>query len=133
MPACVSNWRLGGNGERRGRTSSPGVPQPVPFRERGWRDWYNTAAWLRRRSLQLKFEPLCKICLDRDKTTPATIVDHVEPHQGDWNKFRLGALQSLCKRCHDQCKQRIDRRGYSFDVGNDGWPTDPRHPANKQR
>jgi hypothetical protein len=27
------------------------------------------------------------------------VVDHIEPHKGDWNKFRLGAVQSLCRKC----------------------------------
>jgi hypothetical protein len=49
-----------------------------------------------------------------------TIADHVVPHKGDWNDFRLGELQSLCKQCHDSTKQLIERRGYSYETGTDG-------------
>ena len=35
------------------------------------------------------------------KVEPATIAYHIEPHRADINAFRCGALQSLCKRCHD--------------------------------
>lgn len=33
----------------------------------------------------------------------ATVVDHIIPHKGDYERFwdRSG-WQSLCKRCHDQ-------------------------------
>ncbi len=39
--------------------------------------------------------------------------------------------QPLCKSCHSRHKQREERRGYSSSVGPDGWPIDPRHPANR--
>ena len=98
-----------------------------------WQHFYDTGVWKRMRRLQLKHEPLCKMCLDRGIVTPARVADHVEEHRGDWNKFRLGTLQSLCFDCHDIHKRRIDLHGYSSDIDDDGWPTDPRHPANKMR
>jgi 5-methylcytosine-specific restriction protein A len=98
---------------------------------RDWKPFYSTAFWLRRRRLQLNAHPLCKMCGARGVVTPATVVDHVKPHKGDWNLFALGELQSLCKPCHDSPKRAFELRGYSGDVGNDGWPTDPNHPANR--
>jgi 5-methylcytosine-specific restriction endonuclease McrA len=98
--------------------------------ERPWRSWYQLEVWRRRRRLQLRFEPLCAFCIARGVVTPATIADHVTPHRGDWNAFRLGALQSLCSDCHVRMKRRIDLHGYSSEIGDDGWPIDPRHPAN---
>lgn len=83
--------------------------------------------------MQLRTHPLCATCLSRGVTTPATIADHVEPHRGDWNAFMLGKLQSLCKPCHDKDKRLLDLHGYSDDIGDDGWPLDPRHPANAKR
>jgi hypothetical protein len=59
----------------------------------------------------------------------AEVADHVEPHSGDWNKFRLGALQSLCWQHHESSKKREEQRGYSTRIGLDGWPVDMRHPA----
>jgi len=63
--------------------------------------------------------------------TPATIADHVEPHKGDVIKFWFGALQSLCKQCHDSPKRNVELHGYHDAIGDDGWPLDPKHPANQ--
>ena len=98
---------------------------------RDWKPFYSTAFWLRRRRLQLQAHPLCRMCGARGVVTPATVVDHVQPHKGDWNLFALGELQSLCKPCHDSPKRAFELRGYSRDVGSDGWPLDPNHPANR--
>jgi 5-methylcytosine-specific restriction endonuclease McrA len=98
---------------------------------KAWHHFYSTSYWLRRRQLQLTAHPLCKFCTDRGAVTRATVVDHVKPHRGDWNKFCLGELQSLCASCHDRCKRFIETRGHSIEVGDDGWPIDPNHPANR--
>lgn len=71
------------------------------------------------------------MCLRNGRPTPATVVDHVQPHNGDVNKFYLDALQSLCAPCHDRDKKRVELWGYGSDVGKDGWPIDPNHPANR--
>jgi 5-methylcytosine-specific restriction protein A len=78
---------------------------------------------------QLMIEPLCLLCRRQGRLTPATIADHNPPHKGDWNKFRLGPLQSLCRDCHNR-KWASDRHGYRSDIGDDGLPTDARHPFN---
>ena len=67
--------------------------------------------------------------MDEGRVTPATIADHVEPHRGNQFKFFLGELQSLCSTHHESSKKRQERRGYSTQVGIDGWPTDPNHPV----
>jgi 5-methylcytosine-specific restriction enzyme A len=97
-----------------------------------WKHWYGKGWWQRRRRLQLAEHPLCAFCLARGVVTPAKVVDHVKPHNGDWNKFVLGALQSLCAACHDKQKRYIELRGHSIEVGDDGWPIDPNHPANRR-
>jgi 5-methylcytosine-specific restriction endonuclease McrA len=96
-----------------------------------WKKFYGKAFWQRRRRLQLIEHPLCAFCMKRSVVTPATVVDHIKPHEGDWNKFALGEVQSLCKECHDSRKRYIEIRGYSIEVGDDGWPIDPNHPANR--
>ncbi len=76
------------------------------------RKWYKRAAWKGpkgRRLMQLKAEPLCRLCPDWSKQ-PATIADHIMPHREDHALFWFGQLQSLCKSCHDIKKQRIERR-----------------------
>ena len=62
-------------------------------------------------------------------------VDHIRDHKGDLALFLdLDNLQSLCAwPCHTKHKQAEERRGYGSAIGEDGWPTDPRHPANQPR
>jgi 5-methylcytosine-specific restriction endonuclease McrA len=84
---------------------------------------YGTWRWQKKRKAQIAKEPLCRFCMDRGQVTPARIADHIEPHRGDLDKFWYGKLQSLCKRCHDSDKQRIERGGKPKPViGDDGWP-----------
>lgn len=92
--------------------------------------WYGLNRWKKRRRAQLIKHPLCVICLQsRSLVVPAVCVDHVEPHQGDRHKFEFGELQSLCASCHDSIKRVIEQRGYSNEIGRDGWPVDKSHPC----
>jgi hypothetical protein len=98
-------------------------------RDRGWRDWYQLERWRKRAKHQLLIEPLCCICKQNGRNVPARIADHIVHHRGDWNEFRLGALQSLCLSCHNTIKRSIDNNGFGFDrhVGLDGLPLDVEH------
>ena len=93
---------------------------------------YKSSRWRRARVAFLAEHPVCKLCLNVGKVTPATVVDHVTPHRGDtvlfWDKSNW---QALCEPCHNGAKQRIERRGYDDTVGLDGMPTDPNHPFNR--
>ena len=93
---------------------------------------HGTGYWKRRRALQLRAEPLCRMCLANGIVRQAKVADHIEQHHNDWNKFKLGELQSLCEQCHNQTKRMIELHGYGLDVDDDGWPTDPKHPANRK-
>jgi 5-methylcytosine-specific restriction endonuclease McrA len=104
----------------------------APAQTLPWRSWYSLQRWRRRAKHQLKLEPLCALCLERNRLTPATVADHHPRHGGDYNKFRLGALRSLCRDCH-QGAWATDRKGYSNAVGDDGYPLDKNHPFNRQR
>jgi 5-methylcytosine-specific restriction protein A len=79
--------------------------------------------------VQLNAEPFCRLCANLGLVVPATTVDHIVPHDGNLTAFRRGKLQSLCEACHNGWKQREERDGYQPDIGIDGWPLDPRHPA----
>ena len=94
---------------------------------------YNTRRWQRRARLQLIEFPLCAMCLAREVVTPAVLADHITPHQGDHQLFYFGELQSLCQHCHSSRKKQQETYGYQRDVGVDGWPIDPNHPANRPR
>jgi 5-methylcytosine-specific restriction enzyme A len=89
--------------------------------------------WQKRARLQLMQEPCCRLCAQEGRVTAAEVVDHIEPHKGDINKF-YGPLQSLCKWHHDSVKQQmerqIERNGFSFSkqIGEDGFPVDKAHP-----
>ncbi len=79
-------------------------------KERPWRKWYWTARWRKIAQAQLIAHPLCCMCKNEGKLTPANTCDHVEPHRGDPEKFWCGPFQSLCKAHHDRDKQREERR-----------------------
>lgn len=65
--------------------------------------------------------------------TAATVCHHVDASsKHSWDSFFAGPFMSSCKPCHDQLGQIEDKRGYSPQVGSDGYPTDSRHPFNRQ-
>jgi hypothetical protein len=94
------------------------------------RSWYSLQRWRRIAKRQLGTEPLCATCLARGRVEPATVADHIQDHKGNWNEFLLGQLQSLCASCH---AQKPGGRGYSDEVGPDGYPVDVNHPFNVGR
>lgn len=75
----------------------------------GYHGWYMLPIWTERlRPAQLLREPFCRECArqyppsDPRHRTPATVVDHIIPHCGEWDVFiDPDDLQSLCKRHHD--------------------------------
>lgn len=99
--------------------------RPSP-RQRGYTHRWDVASRIYRVR-----NPLCVMCIARGKVTAAAVVDHIVPHKGDpdifWNEANW---QSLCATHHSATKQAEEYRGYSTEVGKDGWPIDHRHPAN---
>lgn len=87
------------------------MPKPHPF--------YKRQTWLRLRRAQLRREPLCQICLEHGRVTPATVADHIVPWR-DINTFLLGELRSLCASCHSSLSRPANtpRRW----IGEDGYP-----------
>lgn len=66
--------------------------------------WYSLPIWTDHlRPDHLLQEPFCRECAKAGRRTYATVVDHIQPHRGDWMRFTDPAnLQSLCKSCHDR-------------------------------
>jgi 5-methylcytosine-specific restriction endonuclease McrA len=93
---------------------------------------YAKASWKHRRAAQLREHPLCAYCLKRGQVVAASVADHIEPHDGDAEKFE-GPLQSLCATCHSAIKQAEENGGLMRGCGLDGMPLDPRHPWNLER
>jgi 5-methylcytosine-specific restriction enzyme A len=75
---------------------------------------YKTARWQQLR-LQIFRRDLytCQSteCGRIESDTSLLVCDHVEPHGGDVVKFWAGPFQTLCKRCHDREKQRLEHLG----------------------
>ncbi len=70
-------------------------------RDRGY-----DSRWDRERIAFLRLNPTCRRC-----GAPATTVDHIVPHRGDYSAFwNRSNWQPLCARCHNSHKQREDRR-----------------------
>ena len=97
-----------------------------------YRKHYNTALWRSIRSAQLQIEPVCRSCAQRNRTTLATICNHLRP-ETKATDFYAGPFSSLCKPCHDAGMQKEERAGFSATPGPDGFPIDPRHPFNHPR
>jgi hypothetical protein len=96
--------------------------RPLPWQQPP-RAWYQLERWRRIRRAHLRAEPLCRMCLANNRVVPATIVDHIEPHNGNWNKFLTSPRQSLCEHCHNSDKRFVDLNGHAKVIfGSDGWP-----------
>ena len=88
-------------------------------RKRGYtHQWDKAAAAFKRE------HPLCRMCEQQGRVTPAFAVDHIIPHKGDMTLFwDRSNWQPLCREHHDIDKQRIERGGRARQqVGPDGWP-----------
>jgi 5-methylcytosine-specific restriction protein A len=99
-------------------------------RERGY-----TRQWEKARRAYLSEHPLCVLCRQQGRITAATVVDHIEAHRGDEDKFWNEAnWQSLCVACHARKTALEDGafgHGQSAKAmgGCDpsGWPTNRNH------
>lgn len=88
--------------------------------------------WRARRERQLREHPLCRLCMDvRGEVRAARVADHIVPHRGDPALFE-GALQSLCKSCHDGWKQATENGGAIKGSDRNGLPLDPGHAWNRR-
>lgn len=99
---------------------------------RPYQHLYGRKAWPRLRRAHLGKEPLCRMCKGEGIDKAAEVVDHVQPHKGDPTLFwNADNLQALCAAHHNSAKQRDEKLGFSLQIGQDGWPVDREHPANK--
>lgn len=71
-------------------------------RDRETQRFYNSALWQKIRRDQLQREPICRMCLERGKYTPAVLVDHITPIRQGGSPTDVKNLQSLCNLCHEQ-------------------------------
>ncbi|MCX5478464.1 HNH endonuclease [Kaistia geumhonensis] len=95
-------------------------------RERG----YNVR-WQKARQTFLARSPLCLGCESVGWIEPATVVDHVVPHDGDTARFwDTERWQGCCKWHHDVVKQRLEDRWRRGEVGAPAlWLSSPEAAA----
>lgn len=88
--------------------------------------------WQRARIGWLRKHPLCAECERHGRITQAAVVDHIQVHHGDNDRFwDRNNWQSLCKHCHDAHKQRFEKSGRVLGCTEDGQPIDPTHLWNQ--
>jgi len=104
----------------------------MPFRRTDGPRLYGRK-WGKFRAAFLAEHPLCRLCEARGRTTAASLVDHVDPHRGDVERFWNNEFQALCATCHNSVKKRQEEGGYLVGCDVDGWPVDPNHFWNKTR
>lgn len=76
-------------------------PRPSPSK-RGY-----DSRWRKRRLIQLRREPLCRLCSTHGRPTAATEVDHIVPLKAG-GPDTFDNYQSLCHRCHSIKTARED-------------------------
>lgn len=93
---------------------------------------YDTPRWRRLRASFLATHPLCMLCLRIGRDTMASVVDHIQPHEGDPELFwAVDNLQALCPPCHSAAKRMQEKHGYSQGCDLNGFPLDSGHRWSK--
>ena len=64
--------------------------------------FYSSAAWRRLSRMQLMRSPLCVVCMQAGRVTPAEIADHIVPIRNGGARLELANLQSVCRSCHNK-------------------------------
>lgn len=85
------------------------TPKKQPKREKRL---YDSRKWRKAREWFLNRNPLCADCLSRGMTRQANVVDHITPHNGNYELFwDTGNWQSMCTACHNAKtgKERAER------------------------
>ena len=77
-----------------------------------WHDMYNSDRWRKARVRYLRDHPLCVECEKRERLVPATVVDHMIDHKGDYALFwDQRNWQGLCVRDHNSKTARTNNKG----------------------
>lgn len=72
-------------------------------------EFHSSKYWRKLRETYINNNPVCVFCMQLGIIKAGEIVDHIKPvatHPElalEWDN-----LQTLCKRCHDSAKQRIE-------------------------
>ena len=94
---------------------------------------YDSPDWRAARKAYLRQHPLCVMCKQFGRVTPAKIVDHIKPHKNNYEMFwDQDNWESLCASCHSGIKRVQDIHGYSQACDASGVPLNANHPWNKR-
>lgn len=86
----------------RAQTTRDERPRRDDRRPSSYERGYNKR-WQKARLLFLAAHPLCAECEREGKVEPATVVDHVVPHRGDYGRmWDEGNWQALCAWHHNR-------------------------------
>jgi 5-methylcytosine-specific restriction enzyme A len=98
------------------RSAQPGQSRQLEAPRRS-RNWYKTAEWQKLRAWVLQRDGyICQqtgvALIGKHPAPNAPVVDHIEPHRGDREKFfDPSNLQSVSKAWHDGIKQSMEKSG----------------------
>ncbi|SOD78985.1 HNH endonuclease [Spirosoma fluviale] len=71
-------------------------------------NFYRMAPWRKLRARVLENSPLCVHCLEKNRLTPAQMVDHIKPIRLGGEPLDETNLMPLCNHCH-QVKRGKER------------------------
>ena len=93
---------------------------------------YDCHRWRKARSAFLSSNPLCVKCLKFGRDVPATVVDHIIPHENNLELFwdSESNWQALCAACHG-AKRAEENKGATSECDADGMPLNLLHHWNK--
>ena len=77
-----------------------------------WQHFYWSGFWLRRRKLQLKAEPLCRMCLAKGLVTPARVADQTHDYKRNGTTTLFAALNMLDGQVIGTCMPRHRHREF---------------------
>lgn len=84
-------------------------------------DHYASPAWRSLRNTYISQFPLCRVCLEHEKITPAEQVHHKrfwsagETEEEQWKLFLdWNNLESLCSSCHRKVHNKAKKYGLNY-------------------
>lgn len=79
---------------------------------------YNSTRWRTIRATKISMDPLCEMCAEAGRTTPAEDVHHItsfmttdDPARRKFLAYDYANLMSLCKQCHQKIHNSYEYLG----------------------
>ena len=86
--------------------------------------FYNSSEWRMLRNFLLSRQPLCDICLTKDRVKPATECHHkIDIKDEPSRRLDTNNIQTLCKECHSSITANTNNDNDFKPVGNK-WSLD---------